>query len=161
MEQTEVVKIKKPDDLNVIIGQSHFIKTIEDIYEALIGAVPGIKFGAAFCEASGKCLVRFCGNDPELEKLAQDNAAAIGCGHSFVVFVKNAFPINILNQIQAVPEVCRIFCATANPLEVVVFKTAQGRAVIGVVDGSAPKGVEGPEDIRERKDLLRKFGYKL
>jgi len=156
----EVVKIKKPDDLNVIIGQAHFIKTVEDLYEALIGSVPNIKFGLAFCESSGAALVRADGNDDELRKMAVNNALAVGAGHTFIIFIKNAFPINMLNQIKMVPEVCRIFCASANPLEVIVAQSAQGRGILGVVDGCPPKGVEKDEDIAWRKDFLRKIGYK-
>jgi len=156
----EVVKIKKPDDLNVIIGQAHFIKTVEDLYEALIGSVPNIKFGLAFCESSGATLVRADGNDDELRKMAVNNALAVGAGHTFIIFIKNAFPINMLNQIKMVPEVCRIFCASANPLEVIVAQSAQGRGILGVVDGCPPKGVEKDEDIAWRKDFLRKIGYK-
>ncbi|OPX30521.1 MAG: hypothetical protein B1H08_01395 [Candidatus Omnitrophica bacterium 4484_171] len=156
----EVVKIKKPDDLNVIIGQAHFIKTVEDLYEVLIGSVPNIKFGLAFCESSGATLVRADGNDDELRKMAVNNALAVGAGHTFIIFIKNAFPINMLNQIKMVPEVCRIFCASANPLEVIVAQSAQGRGILGVIDGCPPKGVEKDEDIAWRKDFLRKIGYK-
>jgi adenosine/AMP kinase len=155
------VRIEKPDDLNFILGQSHFIKTVEDLYEALVGAVPGLKFGLAFCEASGPCLVRWAGNDNDLIGLAQRNAESIAAGHSFIVFLENGFPINVLNAVKAVPEVCRIFCATANPVEVVVGQTDQGRAILGVVDGSSPLGIETDADIAERKELLRRFGYKL
>jgi adenosine/AMP kinase len=155
------VRIEKPDDLNLILGQSHFIKTVEDLYEALVGSVPGLRFGLAFCEASGPCLVRWAGNDDELVKLAQENARAIGAGHSFIVFLREGFPINVLNAVKMVPEVCLIFCATANPVEVVVGQTEQGRAILGVVDGSSPLGVEADADIAERKELLRRFGYKL
>ena len=154
------IPIKKPEDVNVIIGQSHFIKTVEDLYEVLIGSVPGIKFGLAFCEASGACLVRSEGNDRDLQKMAIDNALDVACGHTFIIFIKNAFPINILNNIKMVVEVCRIFCATANPLEVLVAESGSGRGIIGVIDGEKPRGVEGPEDITWRKELLRKFGYK-
>jgi adenosine/AMP kinase len=155
------VRIQKPDDLNLILGQSHFIKTVEDLYEALVGSVPGLRFGLAFCEASGPCLVRWAGNDDELVKLAQENAQAIGAGHSFILFLREGFPINVLNAVKMVPEVCLIFCATANPVEVVVGQTEQGRAILGVVDGSSPLGVEADADIAERKELLRRFGYKL
>jgi len=155
------VRIEKPDDLNFILGQSHFIKTVEDLYEVLVGAVPGLKFGLAFNEASGPCLVRWAGNDDSLISLAQRNAESIGAGHAFIVFLDGGFPINVLNAVKAVPEVCRIFCATANPVEVVVGQTDQGRAILGVVDGSSPKGIESDADIAERKDLLRRFGYKL
>ena len=155
------VRIEKPDDLNFILGQSHFIKTVEDLYEVLVGAVPGLKFGLAFCEASGPCLVRWAGNDDSLVGLAQRNAEAIGAGHAFIVFLEGGFPINVLNAVKAVPEVCRIFCASANPVEVVVGRTDQGRAILGVVDGFSPKGIETDADIAERKELLRRFGYKM
>jgi adenosine/AMP kinase len=155
------VRIEKPDDLNFILGQSHFIKTVEDLYEVLVGAVPGLKFGLAFCEASGPCLVRWAGNDDALIELAQRNAESIGAGHSFIVFLEGGFPINVLNAVKGVPEVCRIFCASANPVEVVVGQTDQGRAILGVVDGASPKGIETDADIAERKELLRRFGYKL
>ena len=156
----ETVKIKKPDDLNVIIGQAHFIKTVEDLYETLISSVPNIKFGFAFCESSGATLVRADGNDDELKGMAIDNALAVGAGHTFIIFIKNAFPINILNQIKMIPEVCRIFCASANSLEVVVAQSAQGRGILGVVDGHSPKGVEKDKDVAWRKDFLRSIGYK-
>ena len=158
----EVVPLEKPDDVNVIVGQSHFIKTVEDIHEALVGAVPGIKFGLAFCEASGKCLIRWTGTDPEMIELAQQNAQAIGAGHSFILFLGEGFyPINILNAIKNVPEVARIFCATANPTEVLVAQTEQGRGILGVIDGFSPKGIEGEDDISHRKAFLRQIGYKL
>ena len=160
MELT-TVKIDKPDPINFILGQTHFIKSVEDIHEALVTAVPGIKFGLAFCEASGKCLVRWSGTDPAMIELAQKNAQAIGCGHSFILFLGEGFyPINVLNAIKMAPEVCRIFCAAANPVEVLVAQTAQGRGIVGVVDGFAPKGVEGDEDIAWRKNFLRQIGYK-
>jgi adenosine/AMP kinase len=155
------IPFHKPEDLNVILGQSHFIKTVEDLHEALVGAAPGLRFGIAFCEASGPCLVRRSGNDDELVDIAVRNAEAIGAGHSFVIALRDGFPINVLNAIKAVPEVCRIFCATANPLEVVVGQTELGRGILGVVDGSSPLGVETEEDVAERKALLRRFGYKL
>lgn len=156
------VKIEKPDATNFILGQTHFIKSVEDIHEALVGAVPGIKFGLAFCEASGKCLLRCSGTDPAMIQLAQKNASALGAGHCFIVFLGDGyFPVNVLNAIKMVPEVCRIFCATANPTEVVVAETDQGRGVLGVVDGFPPKGIEGEEDVAWRKNLLRQFGYKL
>ena len=156
------VKIEKPEALNFILGQTHFIKSVEDIHEALVGAVPGINFGLAFCEASGKCLVRWSGTDPGMVELARKNAQAIGAGHSFIVFLgEGFFPVNVLNSLKAVPEVCRIFCATANPTEVVVAATEQGRGILGVVDGSAPKGIEGEADIAWRKSFLRQIGYKL
>jgi len=159
--EIKVVKIENPEELNVILGQSHFIKTVEDIHEALITSCPGIKFGLAFNEASGPCLVRYSGNDDELVKLAVKNAKNVGAGHFFIIFLKDAFPINILNKIKMVPEVVRIFAASANPMEVVVYETEQGRAVLGVVDGFSPKGIENEEDIKKRRGLLRKFGYKL
>lgn len=157
----KTVRIEKPDEVNFILGQSHFIKTAEDLYEALVGTSPHLKFGIAFCEASGPCLVRREGNDPALIELAVKNALAVGAGHSFFVFLREGYPVNVLNPIKAVPEVCRIFCATANPTEVVVGQTAQGRAILGVVDGSSPSGVETDRDVTERKAMLRRFGYKL
>ena len=159
--ELEIVKVDKPEDLNVIIGQAHFIKTVESIYETLVSASASIKFGLVFCEASGKCLLRVEGNDEGLKKIAIDNALNIGCGHMFFIALKDAYPINVLNQIKNISEVCCIFCATANPLEIIIAKTDQGKAFLGVVDGFSPKGVEGPEDVRWRKDLLRKIGYKL
>jgi adenosine/AMP kinase len=158
---TLVVKIDKPEDSNVILGQSHFIKTVEDIHEALVNAVPGIKFGVAFCEASGPCLVRASGNDSELTKLAQDNAYALSAGHTFVIVLRDAFPVNVLGTIKQVPEVCSIFCATANPVEIVLVETELGRGVLGVVDGQKPKGIETEDDVTERKEFLRQIGYKL
>jgi uncharacterized protein len=156
------VKIEKPEAVNLILGQTHFIKSVEDIHEALVAAVPGIKFGLAFCESSGKCLLRWSGTDPAMIALAQKNALAIGAGHTFIIFLGEGFyPVNVLNTIKMVPEVCRIFCATANPTEVVVAQTEQGRGIMGVVDGFAPKGVEGEEDIAWRKGFLRQIGYKL
>lgn len=157
-----IVKIEKPEGGNFILGQTHFIKSVEDIHEALVGAVPGIKFGVAFCEASGKCLVRWSGTEPELIELAKKNALAIGAGHSFVVFLgEGYFPVNVLNALKVVPEVCRIFCATANPTDVVVAVTDQGRGILGVVDGFAPRGIEGEADIAWRKGFLRQIGLKL
>ncbi len=155
------ILLEKPEELNLILGQSHFIKTVEDLHETLVGASPRLKFGVAFCESSGPRLVRRTGNDPELIDLAVRNAEAIGAGHSFVILLKDGFPINVLNAVKMVPEVCRIFCATANPVEVVVGETEQGRAILGVVDGASPLGVETEQDIAERKELLRRFGYKL
>ena len=155
------VAFDKPEDLNVILGQSHFIKTVEDLHEALVGSAPGLRFGMAFCEASGPCLIRWSGNDQELIDVAVRNAEAIGAGHSFVIALREGFPINVLNAVKAVPEVCRIFCATANPLEVVVGQSELGRAVLGVVDGASPLGVETEDDVTERKAMLRRFGYKL
>jgi hypothetical protein len=159
--ELEVVEIKKPQDLNIIIGQAHFIKTVEDIYEVLVETVPSIKFGFAFCESSGKCLVRVEGNDEDLKKIAQENALRISSGHTFFIILRDAYPINVLNQIKNVPEVCHIFCATANPVEVIVASTEEGRGILGVIDGFSPKGVEKEEDVKERKELLRKIGYKL
>ena len=158
--QLTTVEIVKPADANVIIGQAHFIKTVEDVYEALVQAVPGIKFGLAFCEASGPCLIRHSGTDAELEKFAIDAASAIGAGHVFVVILGNAFPVNVLNQIKSVSEVCSVFCATANPLRLIVAEEGGGRGVIGVIDGDSPKGVETAEDQKERRAMLRRFGYK-
>lgn len=155
------VEIQKPEAVNFILGQSHFIKTVEDLHEVLVTSVPDIKFGLAFCEASGKCLIRWSGNDDALIDLAKENAKAIGAGHSFIIFLgEGFFPINVLNQIKMVPEVCRIFCATANPTSVVVIDVGEGRAILGVADGSKPKGIEGEDDITWRKDLLRMIGYK-
>jgi len=156
------VKIEKPEEINFILGQSHFIKTVEDIHETLISTVPGIKFGLAFNESSGKCLVRWTGNDAEMIALAQKNAQAVGAGHCFILFLGSGFyPINVLNAVKLVPEVCRIFCATANPVEVIVAQTEQGRGILGVIDGSSPKGIEAEEDIAWRKGFLRQIGYKL
>lgn len=156
------IKIVKPEEINFILGQSHFIKTVEDIHEALVTSVPGIKFGLAFCEASGKCLIRWSGTDDALIELAKHNAMAIGAGHAFILFLgEGFFPINVLNQIKAVPEVCHIFCATANPTNVVVMDVGEGRAIIGVADGKRPEGIEGEDDIAWRKDFLRMIGYKL
>jgi len=154
------VPIEKPDDVNLVLGQSHFIKTVEDVYEALAGSSPHLRFGVAFCESSGPCLVRRAGNDDELVGLAVQNALAVGAGHSFVVFLREGFPVNVLNALKQVPEVCRIYCATANPVEVVVAETGRGRAILGVVDGSSPKGVETEDDVSARKALLRQLGYK-
>jgi adenosine/AMP kinase len=155
------VAIKKPELINFILGQSHFIKTVEDMHEALVTAVPGIKFGLAFCEASGKCLVRWTGTDEEMIELARANAQAIGAGHSFILFLGDGFfPINVLKNVQQVPEVCGIFCATANPTQVVLAETDQGRGILGVIDGFSPQGVEAEEDIAWRKGFLRQIGYK-
>ncbi|HRT56756.1 MAG TPA: adenosine-specific kinase [Candidatus Paceibacterota bacterium] len=157
-----LVQIEKPESINFILGQSHFIKTVEDLHEALVTAVPGIKFGLAFCESSGKCLVRWTGTDPAMVDLARKNALAIGAGHSFILFLAEGyFPVNVLNAVKAVPEVCRVFCATANPVQVVIAETSQGRGILGVVDGSAPRGIEGEADIEWRKKFLRQIGYKL
>lgn len=156
------VKIEKPITINFILGQTHFIKTVEDMHEALVSAVPGIKFGLAFCEASGKCLVRWSGTDTDMIELAQKNAMAISAGHSFILFLGDGFfPINVLNGIKMIPEVCHIFCATANPTEVIVAETDQGRGILGVVDGQKPLGIEEEEDIAWRKGFLRQIGYKL
>jgi adenosine/AMP kinase len=156
------IKIEKPEPINFILGQSHFIKTVEDVHEALVNAVPGIKFGVAFCEASGKCLIRWSGTDEAMLDLARRNAQAIGAGHSFILFIGDGFyPVNVLNALKAVPEVCHIFCATANPVEVIVAETELGRGILGVVDGSSPQGIEAEEDIAWRKGFLRMIGYKL
>jgi len=157
----KTIKIKKDSDLNVILGQTHFIKSVEDLYEVLAGSVPGLRFGFAFCEASGACLVRAEGTDENLKNLAIENALAIGAGHSFIVFIKDAYPINILNAIKGLSEVCSVFCATANDVEVIVAESKLGKGILGVIDGASPKGVEKQEDIKWRKDLLRKIGYKL
>jgi len=160
--QLLTVRIEKPETTNFILGQTHFIKTVEDVHEALVGAVPGIKFGLAFCEASGKCLVRCSGTESALVDLAKRNALALGAGHSFIVFLGDGFfPVNVLNALKMVPEVCRIFCATANPTEVVIAETGQGRGILGVVDGASPKGAETEADVAWRKGLLRQIGYKL
>ena len=158
--QIESVKIDFPEGSNVIIGQSHFIKTVEDLYEAIVGAVPQAKFGLAFCEASGPCLVRVDGNDDDLKRIATDNAMKISAGHVFVVVMNDAYPINVLQRIKDVQEVCTIFCATANPLDVLVVENERGRGVVGVIDGERSKGVEGEQDVADRKSLLRKIGYK-
>jgi adenosine/AMP kinase len=155
------VKIDKPDEVNLILGQSHFIKTVEDLHEALVNCVAGIQFGLAFCESSGPCLVRTSGTDPQLVDLAARNALNLAAGHSFVILLRNAFPINVLNAVKNVPEVCRIFCATANPVEVIIAETEQGRGIMGVVDGFKSKGIETEKDVADRKALLRRFGYKL
>jgi len=155
------IAIEKPETVNFILGQSHFIKTVEDIHEALVGTVPGIKFGLAFCEASADCLIRWSGTDQDMIKLAMKNASAISAGHSFIIFLAEGFyPLNVLNSIKMVPEVCRIFCATANPAEIIMAETEQGRGIMGVIDGLHTKGIEDENKIRERKDLLRKIGYK-
>jgi adenosine/AMP kinase len=158
--QLTTVEISKPADANVIVGQAHFIKTVEDVYEALVQAVPGIKFGLAFCEASGPCLIRHTGTDAGLERAAVEAASAIGAGHVFVVILGNAFPVNVLNQIKLVSEVCTIFCATANALRLIIAEDGGGRGVVGVIDGSPPKGVEGADDQADRRAMLRRFGYK-
>ena len=160
MELTTVA-IQKPEEINFILGYSHFIKTVEDVHEAVVSTVPGAKFGLAFCEASGPCLIRLSGTDQDMIGLARQNAEAIGAGHSFILFMKDMFPVNILNTIQQVPEVVRILCATANPVDVVIAENEQGRGILGVIDGFSPKGVEGDEDVARRKDFLRMIGYKL
>jgi uncharacterized protein len=159
--ELHIVAVDKPDDMNVIVGQAHFIKTVEDLHEALAGVSPHLRFGVAFCEASGPRLVRCSGNDDRLVELATRNALAIGAGHSFVVLLEDGYPVNVLNTIKLVPEVCSIFCATANPVEIVVAETALGRGILGVVDGGAPLGVETSTDVAERRALLRAIGYKL
>lgn len=159
--EIKVVKIEKPPDANIVIGQSHFIKTVEDIYEALVNTVPGVKFGLAFCEASGPCLVRSEGTDETLKKLSEKNALELASGHSFVILLGNAYPINVLKVLKDVPEVCSVYCATANETQVIIAETEQGRGILGVIDGSRPAGVENQEDIRKRKELLRKIGYKF
>ena len=157
----ETVKIDVPEGCNVILGMAHFIKTVEDLYEAMVNAVPNVKFGIGFCESSGPCLVRHEGNDDELRRLATEKAYEIACGHSFIIFMKNAYPINVLDKIKKVPEVCTIYAATANPLEVIIAETQLGRGIIGVIDGLKSKGIETENDIKERKEFLRKIGYKL
>ena len=158
----KAVEIEKPDEINFILGQSHFIKTVEDLHEALVSAVPGIKFGLAFCEASGSRLIRFSGTDKDMIELAKKNIQAIGAGHGFIVFLKEGFyPVNVLKVVQSVPEVVNVFCATANPTEVIIAETRKGRAILGVVDGGTPAGVETDKDIKDRKKLLRQIGYKL
>jgi len=162
MIETKIVKLEVPEECNIILGHSHFIKTVEDLHEAMVNSVPGIKFGLAFCESSGPCLVRSSGTDEELKKIAEKNALNLGAGHSFIIVLgKGFYPINVLNAIKNVPEVCRIFCATANPVEVVIGETSQGRGILGVIDGSHTKGIETEKDVKERKDFLRKIGYKL
>lgn len=158
--ELETVQVEKPDDVNLILGQTHFIKTVEDIYEAVVTSVPGVEFGIAFCEASADCLVRSDGTDDELRGLAVKNAERIGAGHTFVILMRGAYPINLLPRIKSVPEVCGIFAATANALQVIVAKSEQGRGIVGVIDGESPKGVETEEQAEERKEFLRKIGYK-
>jgi hypothetical protein len=159
--EIKTYKVKVPEGTNVILGQTHFIKSVEDLYEALVNSVPQIKFGLAFCEASGPCLVRFEGNDEELKKLASQTAFEIGAGHFFVIYIKNAYPINVLDAIKQCREVCSIFCATANPVEVIIAETEQGKGILGVVDGFSSKGIETEKEVKERKEFLRKIGYKL
>lgn len=161
MLEFKEVTIRPPKDCNVILGMAHFIKTVEDLYEALVNATPNVRFGVGFCESSGPCLVRHEGNDEELRKMAMEKAFEIGCGHSFIVFLKNAYPINVLDKIKEVPETCTVYAATANPLQIIIVETEQGRGIIGVVDGSKTKGIETEKDITERKEFLRKIGYKL
>jgi adenosine/AMP kinase len=158
---TKLVPIKMPSDSNVIIGQTHFIKTAEDIYEAMVNSAPNIKFGIAFCEASMECLVRVEGNDEELKSIASENALSIGAGHTFVILMRNGYPINVLRALKNVPEICSIFCATANQVDVVVVENERGRGILGVIDGEKPKGMENDENRRVRREFLRKIGYKL
>lgn len=159
--EIKVVKIEKPEAMNFILGQSHFIKTVEDIHEAIVTTAPHLKFGLAFCESSGPALVRFSGNDEKLIELAKKNALNLAAGHSFIIFMDNGYPINILNAIKMVPEVCHLFCATANPAQVIIAETEAGRGILGVIDGVKTKGIEGDEDIKHRQEFLRKIGYKF
>jgi adenosine/AMP kinase len=160
--ELKLVPIEKPESVNFILGQTHFIKSVEDLHEAMVNAVPGIHFGLAFCEASGACLVRSSGTDDALIELAEKNALAIGAGHSFIIVLGDGFyPLNVLNAVKMVPEVCRVFCASANPAQVIVAQTEAGRGILGVIDGASPKGVEGPDGVAWRKGLLRTIGYKL
>ncbi|MCS7228974.1 MAG: adenosine-specific kinase [Candidatus Kryptonium sp.] len=159
--ELKIVKIEKPDNINFILGQAHFIKTVEDLYEAIVTTQPHLKFGIAFCESSGPALVRWAGNDEAMIELAKKNALNLSAGHSFIIFMDNGYPINILNAVKMVPEVCRIFCATANPVEVIIAETEQGRGILGVIDGVKTKGIETEEDIQKRKEFLRKIGYKF
>jgi adenosine/AMP kinase len=158
--ELKLVAISKPEEVNFILGQSHFIKTVEDLYEALVQAMPGIRFGLAFCESSGPCLIRVEGNDAEMKELAAHNAAALGAGHAFVIFLRNAYPVNVLRAVKDCPEVCRIFCASANPVQVIVAESEQGRGILGVIDGYAPRGVEDVAAAEARYALLRQIGYK-
>ena len=157
----QLVEIEKPEEINFILGQSHFIKTVEDLYEVMVNGAPGVKFGLAFCEASGACLVRWAGNDDEMTELAKKNAMNIGAGHTFIIFMKDAFPLNFLNAIKMTNEVCRIFCATANPTDVLIVENERGRGIIGVIDGNKPKGIEDEEGRKWRVDFLRMIGYKV
>lgn len=159
--ELKTIPLTLPEGANLILGQSHFIKTVEDLYEAIVGISAQVKFGLAFCEASGPCLIRMAGNDQELQAVAVDNAQSVGAGHTFHILMREAFPINFLNAIKNCPEVCGIFCATANPVQVVVAETEQGRGILGVIDGFSPQGVEGPEDVKTRQSFLRQIGYKL
>jgi adenosine/AMP kinase len=158
----ELIKLDFPKDCQIILGQSHFIKTVEDLHEAMVNSVPGIKFGLAFCESSGPCLVRHSGTDEELEKIAAEQALKLGCGHCFLIIMRGAYPINVLNRIKEVPEVCTIYCATGNPIKVLIIEDEEGnRGIAGIIDGSRSKGIENEENIKERKEFLRKIGYKL
>lgn len=159
--ELQSIAIQPPEGVQLILAQSHFIKTVEDVYECLVNCVPGIKFGIAFSEASGPCLVRHAGNDGELEKLAAGHLYSVGAGHSLLILMSGAYPVNVLPRLKEVPEIANIFCATANPVEVILAQTAQGRAILGIVDGHGPKGIEGDKDAQERHDFLRKIGYKL
>lgn len=161
MTDLKLIKIEKPEEVNLILGQSHFIKTAEDIYEAMVGCVPAIKFGLAFTESSGACKIRCEGTDAGLKKLAADNALRLAAGHSFIILIRDAYPINVLNAIKSIPEVCGIYCASANPVEVVIAEGSSGCGIMGVIDGCKPKGVESADDLKWRKDLLRRIGYKL
>jgi adenosine/AMP kinase len=161
MLEYKTLRIEAREGCSVILGMAHFIKTVEDLYEALVNAVPNIKFGIGFCESSGPCLIRHEGTDEELRQLAAETALEIGCGHSFIVFLKNAYPINVLDKVKKVPEVCTIYAATGNPLEIIIAETQQGRGIVGVVEGSKSKGIETEQDIKDRKEFLRKIGYKL
>ena len=158
--ELETVRLDFPEGCNIILGQSHFVKTVEDLYEVMVTSVPSPKFGVAFCEASGPRLLRRDGTDPDMIRAAEQNAKALSAGHSFVIVMKDSFPINVLNAVKMCPEVCHVFCATANPVEVIVAETEQGRGILGVIDGEPPVGIEGEDDVKQRKDLLRKFGYK-
>jgi len=161
MLQLKTVKIQPPSDCNIILGQAHFIKTAEDLHEAIVNSVPNVKFGLAFCESSGPCLIRHEGNDRDLRRFAAEKALEIDCGHSFIIILKNAYPINVLDKVKTVPEVCTIHAATANPLDIIIAETEQGRGIMGVIDGAHSKGVEAEENIKERREFLRKIGYKL
>ncbi|MEA5563978.1 adenosine-specific kinase [Anabaena sp. UHCC 0399] len=159
--ELKAVNLEMPEECNLILGQTHFIKTVEDLYEIMVGISSQVKFSIAFCEASGDCLIRIAGNDLSLEKIATKNAQAVGAGHSFIILLKQAYPINFLNAIKQCPEVCKIYCATANPVQVIVAETEQGRGILGVIDGFSPKGIETTEDVNARHNLLRRIGYKL
>lgn len=159
--ELKTIKLLVPEGCQLILGQTHFIKSVEDLHEALVNSVPNIKFGIGFCESSGPCLVRHSGTDVELENLAAEKALELGCGHCFLILMRDAYPINVLNAVKRVPEVCSIYCATSNPVEVIVSETEQGRGILGVIDGLKSKGIEGPKDIEDRKAFLRKIGYKL